>query len=312
MKFVSYWIFPILSGLIWLGTLLGLFLYWIIDTHETRYASMQDGQTIAYISDVGAAKLKPLFVVGCVLTTVFLDISFICDRLLRHKGVLVPNTSIGEKVLSGLCIFFAFVGTIGLTFLSGFDTARYPKLHDIFLLLFIAGYLLSAVFICWEFRRLAKNNRQHRILKISFYVKLAFIFVELALAIAFAVNNFRKNYNVAAILEWIVSVIFSFYVFSFVIDLWPAVATRHGTGTRSRYDIERPMTTREAEEGFRTGHYGGFSGDYNYRTTHDSDRTLTEEMTGTGHHRTVIPAAASAASPHKPHRGKGVTQADNF
>jgi len=120
---------------------------------------MQGDQTIAYISDVGAAELKPLFVVGCVLTTVFLDISFICDRLLRHKGVLVPNTSTGEKILSGLCIFFAFVGTIGLTFLSGFDTAHYPKLHDIFLLLFIAGYLLSAVFICWEFQRLAKSKQ---------------------------------------------------------------------------------------------------------------------------------------------------------
>lgn len=120
---------------------------------------MQGDQTIAYISDIGASKLKPLFVVGCVLTTIFLDLAFISDRLLRHKGLLVPNTSVGEKVLSALCIFFAIVGTIGLTFLSGFDTARYPRAHDIFLLFFIAGYLFSAIFICWEFQRLGKSKQ---------------------------------------------------------------------------------------------------------------------------------------------------------
>lgn len=120
---------------------------------------MEPGQTIAYISDVGAAELKPLFVVGCVLTTIFLDAAFISDRLLRHKGRLVPNTSIGEKVLSALSLVFAFVGTIGLTFLSGFDTERHPRLHDVFLFLFILGYLLSAIFLCWEFQRLGKSKR---------------------------------------------------------------------------------------------------------------------------------------------------------
>jgi hypothetical protein len=146
--------FPVLSGLMWLGTLLGLLLHWILDTKRTHYSSMGDTQYIAYISDVGASDMKPLFIVGCCITTIFLDLSFATDRWLRHKGRLVPNTSVGEKVLSGLTIVFAIVGTVGLTFLSGFDTAHYPRLHDIFLLLFIAGYLLSAIFICWEYQRL--------------------------------------------------------------------------------------------------------------------------------------------------------------
>jgi hypothetical protein len=115
---------------------------------------MQGDQTIAYISDVGASELKPLFVAGCIITTIFLDLSFGSDRWLRHKGRLVPNTSRGEKILSALTIVFAMIGTVGLTFLSGFDTAHYPKLHDIFLLLFIGGYLISAIFICWEYQRL--------------------------------------------------------------------------------------------------------------------------------------------------------------
>lgn len=119
---------------------------------------MTQRQTIAYISDVGAQKLKPLFITGCVITTIFLDISFLSDRWLRHKGRLVPNVTVTEKVLSGLCIVFATIGTAGLILLSIFDTLRYPKLHDIFLLLFIAGYVISAIFICWEYQRLGART----------------------------------------------------------------------------------------------------------------------------------------------------------
>jgi hypothetical protein len=132
----------------------------------------------------------------------------------------------------------------------------------------------------------------------SFWIKLTFVAVELALAIGFVVTNFRKDYNHAAILEWVVAVVFSFYVFSFVVDLWPAVATRNG----GRYDL-RPMTTRDIEEAIRTGQYSDASALALPvpRTTHDSERTLTNP--------TVVPAAAAAAPPnHKTRR----THADNF
>ncbi|KAK4127560.1 hypothetical protein N657DRAFT_631358 [Parathielavia appendiculata] len=223
---LSYWLAPILAGLIWLATLLALLLYWIVSEDRTHYSSMSEGQTIAYISDVGASDLKPLFVTGCVLTTVLLDVSFGADRWLRHKGRLAPNTTRGEKVLSGLTILFAIVGTVGLIMLSIFDTARYPKQHDIFLLLFIAGYVLSAVFICWEYQRLGTRHRHIRILAASFWIKLVFIIVEVLLAVAFVAMTYTQNYNPAAILEWVVAFVFSAYVFSFYVDLYPAAATK--------------------------------------------------------------------------------------
>ncbi|KAI0977358.1 hypothetical protein F4678DRAFT_11199 [Xylaria arbuscula] len=301
MAFVSYWIFPVVSSIVWLGTLLGLFLHWIIDTHEFHYSSESDGQHIAYISDVGAGKLKPLFVVGSVITTIFLDASFIADRLLRHKGRLVPNTSLTEKILSGVAIFFAGVGTIGLTFLSGFDTAHYPRAHDVFLVLFIGGYLISAIFLCAEFSLLGKNYRQHRVLRMSFWVKLLFIIIELALVIGFGVLSHQHNYNHAAILEWVIAVIFTFYVLSFIIDLWPAVATRHG----GRYDL-RPMTKREMEEAIRRGSYVDAAAMSLPRSTRDNSQS---SLTNGGPHPTVIPAAAAAA-PH--HHKKSHRTADNF
>ncbi|KAH6840891.1 Frag1/DRAM/Sfk1 family-domain-containing protein [Chaetomium sp. MPI-CAGE-AT-0009] len=188
---------------------------------------MNEGQHIAYISDIGASDLKPLFVTGCILTTLLLDISFAADRWLRHKGRLAPNTTTGEKVLSGLSIGFAIIGTVGLTLLSIFDTVWQPDLHNIFLLLFIAGYVISAIFICWEYQRLGKHYREHRILRISFWIKLTFVIIEVLLAIAFVACTFTRHYNAGAGLEWVIALIFSFYVFSFYVDLYPAAATKH-------------------------------------------------------------------------------------
>lgn len=45
------------------------------------------------------------------------------------------------------------------------------------------GYIISAIFACAEYQRLGIHFRQYRVLRASFWIKLAFIFVEIALAI---------------------------------------------------------------------------------------------------------------------------------
>jgi hypothetical protein len=258
-RFISYWIFPVLSGVIWLATLLGLLLYWIVSTDMRFYDSMEPGARVAFISDIGASDLKPLFIAGSVLTTVFLDIGFALDRWLRHRGRLVPNGTIKEKVFSALGIVFALLGTAGLILLSIFDTVRHPKLHRVFLLLFVLGYLLSAVFLCCEFWVLGKKNRDHRVLRTSFWLKLVFIIVEFTLAVVFAVMLFRHNNDVAGVLEWIIALIFTLYVVSFALDLWPATRTR-GPGKRFATRNGSGATGEEKlEDGLAVG--GGRGGD---------------------------------------------------
>jgi hypothetical protein len=217
--------------------LLAMFISWEVQGHP-HYPSMDDGQNIAYISDIGAQGLKPLFVAGSVITTVFLDLAFLADRWLRHKGLLAKNITVAEKVLSAFAIVFAIVGTAGLILLSIFDTLRHPRLHDIFLLLFIAGYVISAIFTCAEFQRLGIHFREHRILRMSFWIKLVFILLEIALAIVFAVCTFRGNKNVGAIIEWVIALVFTFWVLSFFVDLLPAVRTRHHNGTSDAPQLE--------------------------------------------------------------------------
>ena len=57
-----------------------------------------------------------------------------------------------ERVFSSLAILGSFIGGAGLILLSIFDTARHQSLHRVFLLLFIIGVGLSAVFTIIEVR----------------------------------------------------------------------------------------------------------------------------------------------------------------
>lgn len=124
-----------------------------------------------------------MFIAMSAVTVVVFDISFIFERYLRHSGRLAPNTSTWQKVLSLLTIFFSICGAAGLILLTIFDTLHHHNLHDGFLVLFIAGYVLTAICCCWEYQRLGIHYRQHKILRVSFWVKLAFIIIEVGLAI---------------------------------------------------------------------------------------------------------------------------------
>ena len=58
-----------------------------------------------------------------------------------------------ERVFSGLAILGSFIGGCGLILLSIFDTKRFTSLHRVFLLVFIVGVGLSAIFTVIEVRR---------------------------------------------------------------------------------------------------------------------------------------------------------------
>ncbi|KAL8673716.1 MAG: hypothetical protein Q9168_001877 [Polycauliona sp. 1 TL-2023] len=231
LKYIFVWVLPLVSALVWLGMLLAMFIVWELQG-SPHYSSMEPGQKIAYISDIGAQQLQPLFIAGACVTTVCLDLSFAAERWLRHSGRLAKNISRFEKVLSALSIFFAILGTAGLILLSIFDTVHHPELHDGFLLLFIAGYVISAIFICAEYQRLGRRYRQLRILRTSFWLKLVFIIVEVLLAAVFIGTSFTSHKDIAAVFEWVIALIFTCYILTFLVDLLPA--TRND---RETFDI---------------------------------------------------------------------------
>jgi len=239
-----------------------MFIDWEVKGHPI-YPSMESGQTIAYISDIGAFGLKPLFITGSVITTVSLDLGLMADRWLRHMGRLAPNTSLTQKALSIIAIVLAVAGACGLILLSIFDTYHHSRLHDGLLLLFILGYILSAIFLCAEYQRLGIHYRNHRSLRISFWAKLTFIIVEILLAIVFASTSYTHHRNVAAVIEWVIALIFTFYVLSFLLDLLPSVRTKHHVPQGYNSDIQDMI-----EKGTRRHRRG--DGQYETPLTNDS------------------------------------------
>ncbi|CAK1368242.1 hypothetical protein CB0940_11085 [Cercospora beticola] len=277
---LSYWFLPLFAGCVWLGTLLAMLGRWLA-IGSPQYTSFNTGQTYPYISDIGATSWgKPLFIAGSATSVAIFDLAFISERWLRHKGRLTQNYSISEKILSGFAIAFALIGAAGLILLTIFDTVRYPRVHVSMLVVFIAAYIISAIFICAEYQRLGVRYRDQRILAASFWIKLAFIFVELALAISFGVMSNQGNYNRAAVLEWVISLIYIFYQWSFIIDFLPATRTRNKT---DRYPA--PVKRSDDEMAMDTEAGGNMLGGPVYTSGGTN---------GAGHAQSAAPAYANA------------------
>jgi hypothetical protein len=62
----------------------------------------------------------------------------------------MPHMRRREKVFSTLAAIGAAIGGAGLIFLSIFDTLRYTSAHRVFLLVFMLGVALSAIFTIVE------------------------------------------------------------------------------------------------------------------------------------------------------------------
>ena len=134
------------------------------------------------------------------------------------------------------------------------------------------GYILSAIFIAAEYQRLGIHFRQHKILRVSFWIKLAFIFLELSAAIAFGVTQMYASWDVAAILEWILALFFIFYVWSFVIDFLPALRTKRPE------DRFPPVMRSHDEDAMKTQEEGNMVGGPVYTNGgHDQDTNGTSQ-----------------------------------
>ncbi|KAI0635809.1 Frag1/DRAM/Sfk1 family-domain-containing protein [Trametes polyzona] len=223
------WI-PLFGAFIWFGTLWALLITWLA-SGRPHYVS-QDGN-IAYISDVGADILKPLFIVGCAITGLSFFLSSAIERWLRHEGRLVANMRRRERVLASLAVFFAFVGMCGLILLSIFDTKRYTKEHRVFLLVFIVGVGLSAIFTVIEYRWISRDFVEIRKLKTLYIVKGTIALILILLAIAFAITLFQAT-DPGAIIEWTIAFGFTFYMLTFFFDLRMSKGVHKGELSRQR------------------------------------------------------------------------------
>lgn len=208
-------VIPLFGAVVWCGGLMAMLITWRAQGRP-HYVS-QTGN-IPFISDIGADILKPLFIVICAITAVCFMLSLVMERWLRHSGRLPPNMATREKVFAGLAIFGAVLGGAGLILLSIFDTKRHVHLHRVFLLIFMVGVAISAIFTVLEFRWLNKNYTHSRRLRRSYITKAVIVSVLIVLAIAFG-TVMDSHHEVGAILEWMIAFGFTFYLLTFFLDL---------------------------------------------------------------------------------------------
>lgn len=69
-------VLPVTAGIFWSGMLASFMIYWST-TGRPTYSSMSSSQSIPYISDIGAFRLKPLFITDTSITTLFIDLSLL-------------------------------------------------------------------------------------------------------------------------------------------------------------------------------------------------------------------------------------------
>jgi len=75
----------------------------------------------------------------------------------------------------------------------------------------------------------------------------------------FIATNFKKIWNVAAVFEWIVAFVFTFYVLSFFIDLIPAVHGKHYASKQTAMEMEANDPASRQHEAAQDG-YNGVNG----------------------------------------------------
>ncbi|KAJ3572553.1 hypothetical protein NP233_g3009 [Leucocoprinus birnbaumii] len=223
------WI-PLIGAAVWFGMLWAMLIVWLAQGRP-RYVS-QEG-SIAYISDIGASGLKPLFIVGCAITALSFFLSLVVERFFRHTGRLVGHLRRRETVFGILAMLGSFIGGLGLLLLSIFDTKRYKSEHRAFLLVFIIGVALSAIFTILEYRWLSRDFAEARKLRYAYVAKAVIALILICLAIAFGITLYHSN-NAGAVLEWIIAFGFTFYLLTFFYDLRLSKGVADGELTREK------------------------------------------------------------------------------
>ncbi|KAL8792385.1 MAG: hypothetical protein Q9195_004998 [Heterodermia aff. obscurata] len=216
---------PLVSGAAWSITLLALLICWLAEGRP-RYPS-QSNPYVAYISNIGAFRLKPLFIAGAILTSTTLVATIITVHLAFHQHRNRQPDLFSERrwwytrIFSIMACIFALASCPVQICLPIFDNHRRPQTHQILLSLSLLGTGLTAfctttTFWAEMWPPPSKEENPHEIRRRrSIIVSNALFITEVVLAVLFFAFLFKSSYRVAGILEWVMSFLFTGYFWAF-------------------------------------------------------------------------------------------------
>ncbi|GMM53189.1 Sfk1 protein [Starmerella bacillaris] len=243
-----FWLVPVFSGIIWWCMLIVMLSLWSNEGFQTYTWMEKSEQKILYLSDIAAEGHGAIFI-GCAASQGALFVlSLVTETYLRNVGWLRPNHRTYGQVCSGLAIFFAVVGQLGILFVSIFNTREYHHAHISLLVVFIVFVGISAICSCAEYMALDKDYVHKRHMIWGFWLKVVWFVIELVMVIVF--GSTQKNHvNVPAVFEWIICFLYPFYHLILAWDLWPAIGKRKGHYPKYNdgYPVEEMLTRWESQ-----------------------------------------------------------------
>jgi hypothetical protein len=141
------YLFPLIASTSWFLTLFILLATWLAKGRP-RYP-LQSNPYVAFVSDIGAFTLKPLFCLGGILTA----LSYIATITSAHYARYSPKlyNLPGNKAVSLLAVVASVASGTALVCLSVLDTYRYHERHSVLLKVCFGGLGISAVATSWVY-----------------------------------------------------------------------------------------------------------------------------------------------------------------
>ncbi|KAH8552395.1 Frag1/DRAM/Sfk1 [Umbelopsis sp. PMI_123] len=228
---------PIFNFLAALSLFLSLLLLWVTSGAPKYKASESN---VVYISDVGAV-YKNLFIgLGTVIGVLYV-VTLLVDYSLRRKKKIQPmRNRKSEKPLAITSIVFGVIACAGLILLTIFDAFNHSTLHWTFALIFFVGLAVSGALNVAEIGLLHKDHPKSPLLKWSYRIKVLIIVLAVICLICMIVlmavcsrsankydaqgnlsSTCNKEDTASALFEWCIAFLFSFYLATTTLDLWP-------------------------------------------------------------------------------------------
>ncbi|GJN93145.1 hypothetical protein Rhopal_006192-T1 [Rhodotorula paludigena] len=260
----QYWILPLISVLAWFAL--------ILTDDAERYQT--DQATIVYVSNIGAER-QGIFIGLGTVTAVFYILSLLAERWLRHlRRIPGPLRKRDRNADIAACVF-GICGAIALILLTCFNAVTHPNGHWACTAIFVVCIALSAICQTLEIWWLKQDHVERKHLRRNAIIKWIIVVFAVACAIAFAATyavcagsedgvpltpRCDTIKSVAAVLEWVIALLYGVYLCTFGLDLWPAVKTRGHTFDERLMAEDRQNTLHAHKNPLQPGAPGGILG----------------------------------------------------
>jgi hypothetical protein len=220
MKRLLFSIVPVIASIAWFTTLVILFTLWVTNG-EPKYKTTTPH--ISYISSIGA-HFKTVFVIGGCITAVFFILGLLQFPFL-HRTRNIPSSVLWYDVFA---LLFGIVSATALVLLTVFDSINHESFHWAMTLVFAITAIIVAIL---NLKAVAHSRTQGRSLRISFFMKTAFVtlgLIALICMIGLMVSCSATDqvltphcdtvHSISAVFEWSLGILFFIFLLTWVID----------------------------------------------------------------------------------------------